>query len=143
MKQRAALACLLLSSVLVLPAAAAEPLPTITLTSLTIKRSEARDGFAGTVSIRFRMCLNAGPRAAIITRETRKVGATTKARRTSLEPLGVDLDDVYAYDCAANQSVAWAVPSRLFLGGGTYSADVRVRDGYGRLSAPVLFSIRL
>jgi hypothetical protein len=136
-------ACLAVAAVLAVSASAAEPLSTVTLTSLTVKRAAVHDGFAGTVSLRFRLCLSVGPRAALITRETRKVAGVTKAQATSLDPLGVDLTRVYPYDCANNYESSWIVPARLLVGGGTYSVNLRARDGYGRMSAPLLFSVRL
>lgn len=132
-----------LAAALALPAAAAEPWPTITLTSVTVKRTPVRDGFAGTVSLRFRLCLNVGPRAVLITRQVRKLAGRTKAKEAATDPLGVDLDKVYPYECVPDYRLSWAVPARFLLGGGTYYVDVHVRDGFVRVSRPVLFSMRL
>ncbi len=79
----------------------------------------------------------------MITRETRKLGAATKSSRVFRDPLGVDLTRRYPYDCVSGYLLSWIVPARLLGGGGTYSVNVRVRDGYGRMSTPALFSLRL
>jgi hypothetical protein len=39
--------------------------------------------------------------------------------------------------------MSWIVPSRFLAGRGSYFVTVRVRDGYGRVSAPAAFSMRL
>lgn len=106
--------------------------------SISITRTAARDGFAGSARLVVRMCLSVGPRAVILTRETRKVGARTKAVATTIDPLGVDLTQVYPYECVERYSMSWLVQSRFLVGGGTYSLNVRVRDGHGRMSKPAL-----
>ena len=65
-----------------------------------------------------------------------------KARGTTIDPLGVDLGKIYPYRCS-NYQIGWLVEARLVLGVGTYSARLRVRDGRGRLSAPLAFTVRL
>ena len=93
--------------------------------------------------VKFRLCISVGPRAVLLTRETRSIGGVVKATATSLDPLGVDLDHVYPYDCVNNYGSSWIVQSRLLVGGGTYAVSIRARDGYGRMSSPLVFSVRL
>ena len=121
------------------PAAAA---PKLELTSVTVKRTPPDGGFAGVVTIRVRLCLSVGPRAQLITTETRRVGSVTKAHGQQVEPLGVDLDKVSPYACVSNYMASWALQTRFAIGGGTYSVTIRARDGYGKLSAPIAFSVR-
>src|SRR5262245_9501032 len=116
--------------------------PEIVLKSLTFKRTAVRGGFAASSDLRVRLCLSRGPRAAITTREVRRVGSAVKARGTRVDPLGVDLEKIYPYRCSMFQ-IGWLVEARFVVGGGTYSARLRVRDGYGRLSAPLAFTVRL
>jgi hypothetical protein len=65
-----------------------------------------------------------------------------KARGTTIDELGVDLGKIYPYRCSKYQ-IGWLVEARFVVGGGTYSARLRVRDGRGRLSAPLAFTVRL
>ena len=65
-----------------------------------------------------------------------------KARGITIDELGVDLAKIYPYRCSKYQ-IGWLAEARFVVGGGIYSATLRVRDGRGRLSAPVAFSVRL
>lgn len=107
----------------------------------TVQRTSPADGYAGSVSVIVRLCASVGPKAQIVTRETRTVGGRTVARRRTVEPLGVDLTGPLPYDCANRYQLAWAVPTRLINAPGTYQATLRLTDALGRVSAPV--SLRL
>ena len=37
---------------------------------------------------------------------------------------------------------SWALETRFAHGPGTYTATIRVRDGFGKVSLPVVFSFR-
>jgi hypothetical protein len=87
-----------------------------------------------------RLCASIGPRAQLVTRQWRAVGARVVARGDFVDPLGVDLDRVYPYECAPKYMSSWLVPTRLLAGPGTYYVSMCVRDGYGRLSPPVSFT---
>ncbi len=65
-----------------------------------------------------------------------------KARGTTIDELGGDLGKIRPYRCSGYQ-IGWLVEARFVVGGGTYSAKLRVRDGRGRLSAPLAFTVRL
>ena len=65
-----------------------------------------------------------------------------KARGTTIDELGGDLGKFRPYRCS-NYQIGSLVEARFVLGGGTYSARLRVRDGRGRLSAPLAFTVRL
>ncbi len=65
-----------------------------------------------------------------------------KARGTTIDALGVDLEKIYPYRCS-NYQIGWLVEARFVVGGGSYLARLRVRDGRGRLSAPLAFTVRL
>ncbi|MGH3084094.1 MAG: hypothetical protein ACRDNP_08560 [Gaiellaceae bacterium] len=65
-----------------------------------------------------------------------------KARGTTIDELGVDLGKIYPYRCSTYQ-IGWLAEARFVVGGGSYSAKLRVRDGRGRLSAPLAFTVRL
>jgi len=64
------------------------------------------------------------------------------ASARSVEPLGVDLTGVVPYQCVRGFVVAWLIPARLVVGGGTYSVTVHLQDGRGRLTPSVGFSLR-
>lgn len=113
-------------------AAAATASPKVTLTAITFKK--------GTVDLRFRLCLSVGPRAVILTRETRRVGGRVVAANSAVDPLGVDMRDIAPYGCVSNYTSGWIV-NRNLIGPGTYTMTLRVRDGYGILSKAVSFSI--
>jgi hypothetical protein len=136
------LAALAAAATLAGPAGTQNRRPELVLKSLTFKRTAVRGGFAAGSDLRVRLCLNRGPRAVITTREVRRVGSVVKVRGTSVDPLGVDLEKIYPYRCSMYQ-IGWLVEARFVLGGGTYSARLRVRDGRGRLSAPLNFTVRL
>lgn len=142
MKAGVLLAALTTAAALAGPSATQNRRPEIVLKSLTFKRTAVRDGFAASSDLRVRLCLSRGPRAAITTREVRRVGSVVKVRGTTIDPLGVDLGKIYPYRCSQYQ-IGWLVESRFVVGGGTYSARLRVRDGRGRLSAPLTFTVRL
>ena len=143
MKHWAIAGCAVASLAVSAAAPAASTAPTLTMQSLTIKREKPRDGFAGTVSLRVRICLSVGPKAQLVTAEARTAGSAVKAKGTSIEPLGVDLTKISAFACTSNYLISWAVRSRFLVGGGTYAATIRLRDGYGRVSAPLAFGVRL
>ena len=65
-----------------------------------------------------------------------------KARGITIDELGVDLGKIYPYRCSMYQ-IGWLAETRFVVGGGSYSAKLRVRDGRGRLSAPLAFTVRL
>jgi hypothetical protein len=116
--------------------------PTLTITSVKVTRTTTAPGYAGTVDLRVRLCASIGPRAVLLTRQWRAVGRVKKASANDIDPLGVDLTKVYPYSCTSDYQMSWIVPTRLLVGGGTYYVSVRVRDGYGRLSAPASFTLR-
>jgi hypothetical protein len=116
--------------------------PSISLSRVTIERTKPDGGYAGTVDLKFRLCAIIGPRAVILVREARVLGGVTKASYNWLDPLGVDLDRVYPYACEPNYQASWIVKTRLIRGPGTYTVSIRVRDGYGRVSAPISFSLK-
>jgi hypothetical protein len=122
--------------------AAGNEAPTLELTSAAVKRTKPNGRFAGSVTLHVRMCLSVGPRAQLIVTETRRLGAAVKARATWTDPLGVDLVKVYPYDCVSGYMLSWVLGTRFSVGPGTYTVTVRLRDGYGRLTAPVLVSLR-
>ncbi|MGH3133059.1 MAG: hypothetical protein ACRDNY_04850 [Gaiellaceae bacterium] len=126
---------------LVSPAPATVQPPNIRAINAAVTISPPKDGFAGTARIRVKFCAEIGPRALIRIHETRKIGASIKASRKSVARLGAGVDRIQPYRCA-RRTVRWRVPSRLLVGGGTYSVNVRVRDGRGRLSQPLGFSLR-
>jgi hypothetical protein len=142
MKAGVLLAALAAAATLAGPSATQDRRPEIVLESLTFKRTAVRDGFAASIDLRVRLCLSRGPRAAITTHEVRRVGSVVKARGTTIDELGVDLGKIYPYRCSKYQ-IGWLVEARFVVGGGTYSARLRVRDGRGRLSAPLAFTVRL
>jgi len=117
--------------------------PTISITSVSVKRTAVRDGLAGIASVRARICLSNGPAAAILITETRRIGSVVKARATNLDPLGVDLTHTFPFTCVSNYSISWAVQARFIVGGGTYSVSIRIRDAFRRTSAPGSFSVSL
>jgi hypothetical protein len=98
----------------VVPTAAAQrgP-PTISLTSVSVKRTAVRDRLAGIASVHARICLSNGPAAAILITESRRIGSAVKARGTTLDPLGVDLTRIHPYVCVSNYSISWAVQARF------------------------------
>jgi len=108
--------------------------PTVSIASVTYRRA------AGTVDLRVRLCLSNGPGAVISIGEQRRLHGVRMASDHSVDPTGVDLTRVYPYSCVAGYQIAWALKPRL-VGPGTYTATVRVRDGYGTWSAAVSFSI--
>ena len=116
--------------------------PTLSPISASVTVSKPLDGDAGKALIRVRFCAEIGPRAALLVRETRKVGGSIKASASSVEPLGVDLQRILPYRCFRNYVVAWLVRAKLLVGGGTYAMTVRLRDGHGRLTRPIGFSLR-
>lgn len=120
--------------------AGTSPRPSLSLSTVTVKRTPPSDGWAGTVNVTMRLCASIGPRAQLLTRQWRAVGARVVARGDFPDPLGVDLDRIYPYECASKYTAGWLVPAKLLSGPGTYNVSIRVRDGYGRLSAPVSFS---
>jgi hypothetical protein len=142
MKAGVLLAALAAAATLAGPSATQDRRPEIVLKSLTFKRTAVRDGFAASIDLRVRMCLSRGPRAVITTREERRVGSVVKARGTTVDELGVDLGKIYPYRCSMYQ-IGWLAEARFVVGGGSYSAKLRVRDGRGRLSAPLAFTVRL
>jgi hypothetical protein len=114
-------------------ASAAEAPPSIGLASVSVKRKPP------TASVYLNFCASVGPRAAIITTETRRILSRVVARNVSPEPLGADLDRVYPRECVTRFLISWVVQPRL-MGKGVYSVSFRVKDGYGQLSKVVGFS---
>lgn len=104
---------------------------------MEINRDDATAEHGGTVELRMRVCGGLGPRARMITLETRTVDRRVVARRRSYEPMGVDLTQVYPYECASGFRAGWVVPARLMRQPGPYHVTVWMVDGYGRRSAPV------
>jgi hypothetical protein len=115
-------------------AATAAPRPTITLASATLSQKPT----GGTVSLRLRICASIGPRAVVLVTERRTIGTRRVAVNSFVDPLGVDQVGVGSYTCFSWEE-SWLSPRRL-SGRGTYSAVVRVRDGYGLLSLPASVS---
>ena len=142
LKAGALLAALATAATLAGPSAAQTRRPEIDLQTVTFKRTAVRYGFAASVELHVRLCLSVGPRAAITTREVRRVGSAVRSRGVRVDPLGVDLEKIKPYRCSRLE-IGWLVESRFVVGGGTYTARLRVRDGYGRLSAPLAFTVRL
>jgi hypothetical protein len=108
--------------------------PTINIASVTYRRA------AGSVDLRVRLCMSNGPGAVISIAEQRRLRGVRVGSDRSVDPTGVDLTRVYPYSCVAVYQIAWVLKPRL-VGPGTYTATVRVRDGYGAWSAAVSFSI--
>jgi hypothetical protein len=123
--------------------ARSERVPTIRFNSATVKRTAVRDGYAGTVSVNARICVGGAPGPLILTTQTRRMGGKVKARLTTRDPLAVDSVDVLPYTCVDHYRVAWVVQSRFMVGGGTYTASLRIRNGSGVLSAPATVSLTL
>ena len=142
MKAGALLAILAAAATLADPSATQSRRPEIVLKDLTFKRTAVHGGFAASVELGVRLCLSRGPRALITTREVRRVGSVVKARGTTVDELGVDLDRIYPYRCSKYQ-IGWLVEARFVVGGGSYTARLRVHDGRGRLSAPLAFTVPL
>ena len=142
MKAGVLLAALVAAATLAGPSATQDRRPEIVLKSLAFKRTAVRDGFAASIDLRVRLCLSVGPRAVITTREERRVGSVVKARGTTVDELGVDLGKIYPFRCSKYQ-IGWLVEKRFVVGGGSYSAKLRVRDRHGRVSAPLAFTVRL
>jgi hypothetical protein len=142
MKAGVLLASFAAAATLVGPAATQDRRPEIVLKSLTFKRTAVRGGFAASIDLGVRLCLRRGPRAVITTHEERRRGSVVKARGTTVDALGVDLGKIYPYRCSQYQ-IGWLVEARFVVGGGSYLARLRVRDGRGRLSAPLAFTVRL
>jgi len=88
-------------------------------------------------------CASIGPRAVLLVSEVRKVGRSVRARKNWVEPLGVDVVGVGAYECTRGWRESWLVqPRSLFVGPGVYTVTIRVRDGFGTVSAPASFSLQ-
>ncbi|MCS7007505.1 MAG: hypothetical protein RMM28_08980 [Thermoleophilia bacterium] len=140
----AVFALVALSSWFVLPALAEEPPPSLSLISVSIKRDlrSTGDRFAGVAEFRVRLCVSNGPRAMFQIRERRTVGGKPVVSEQWINPLGVDLAEIYPRTCVSNYLVSWAIKARLIGRPGTYSVTIRVRDGYGRWSNPVGASIK-
>ena len=142
LKAAVLIAALAAAATLASPSAAQDRRPEIVLQSLDFKRTAVRGGFAASADLRVRLCLSVGPGAVITTHESRRVGSVVKARGTTIDELGGDLGKIRPYRCS-NYQIGWLVEARFVLGGGIYSARLRVRDGRGRLSAPLTFTVRL
>ena len=136
-----AVAAATLALTVALPAAAAER-PSVKITSVTVKRTKPDGRYAGTVNVRLRLCISVGPQAHWRVQERRTVGGRTKASARWNDPLGVDLTQIYPRECVSNYVIGWAVPTKLIRGAGTYAVTIRARDGYGKWSAPVGFSVK-
>jgi len=136
------LAALAAAAALADPSATQDRRPEIVLKSVTFERTAVRGGFGASIDLGVRLCLSRGPRAEITTREVRRVGPVVKARGTTVDELGVDLGRIYPYRCSKYQ-IGWLVEARFVVGGGSYSARLRLRDGQGRLSAPLVFTVPL
>jgi hypothetical protein len=117
-----------------LHAAGSAHAPTISISDVVYRRG------SGTVDLHVRLCLSNGPLALLSVTERRAVRGVQKATSTWSDPTGVDLTRVYAYACASAYQIAWALKPRL-VGPGTYTATIRVRDGYGTWSRPISFSV--
>jgi len=94
------------------------------------------------VDLKVRLCVSVGPRAIFSVRERRSDGGKTKAGYRWVDPLGVDLTRVYPRECVSNYIIGWAIKTQLIARPGTYSVVIRVRDGYGKWSEPVSFSVK-
>src|SRR5688572_5493115 len=101
------------AAVVTIAVAGAPPRPTLSLSSVTVKRTAPSDGWAGTVTVNMRLCASIGPRAQLLTRQWRAAGGRVVARGNYEDPLGVDLDRVYPYECAPKYMSSWLVPARL------------------------------
>ena len=142
MKAGVLLAALVAAATLADPSATQSRRPEIVLKSLTFKRTAVHGGFAASIELGVRLCLSRGPGTLITTREVRRVGSVVKARGTAVDELGVDLGKIYPYRCS-RYKIGWLVEARFVVGGGSYSARLRVRDARGRLSAPLTFTVPL
>lgn len=139
----ACLAAILVAAVLVaIASASSKQGPTLEIVSEAVVMTRIKDGSAGRAKASVRFCAELGPRAVLFIRETRRWRGAQRAVRSTVEPLGVDLDHVMPYRCVARFSIGWLVPTSLLVGGGTYSVSVRLRDGRLRLSRSVGFSVR-
>jgi hypothetical protein len=117
-----------------LDAAGSARAPKIRVSSIVYRRA------AGTVDLHVRLCLSNGPGAKLSVIEQRAVHGAPRATARWADPTGVDLKHVYPYGCVSDYQIAWVLEPRL-LGPGTYTATIRVRDGYGTWSGPVFFRI--
>ena len=142
MKAGVLIAALAAAATLASPSATQDRRPEIALESLAFKRTAVRGGFSASVDLPVRLCLSVCRGAVITTRESRRVGSVVKARGITIDELGVDLGKIRPYRCS-NYQLGWLVEARFVLGGGIYSARLRVRDSRGRLSAPLAFTVRL
>jgi hypothetical protein len=88
--------------------------------------------------VHLRLCLSNGPGALISVDERPSAGGVTSASDHWSDPTGVDLTRVYAYGCVSAYQIAWALKPR-FVAAGT--ATIRAKDGHGRWSTPVSFSV--
>jgi hypothetical protein len=59
-----------------------------------------------------------------------------------IDPLGVDLTQIYPRTCASNYLIGWAIRARLISRPGTYIVTIRVRDGYGKWSNSIGASMK-
>jgi hypothetical protein len=114
-------------------AAATRQPPSLTIARITVDRS------AHTADVRLRICFSSGPRALLQVREQRTVGDVVKAS-SRWSPRGVEPNRIFPFGCRGNWRVNWLMKPAL-RGPGTYTADIRVRDGYGRWALPVRFSV--
>jgi hypothetical protein len=105
--------------------------PTITITRATITPTS--------VDLRMRFCTIVGPGARIVTIETRRLNGRVRGRVRGIEPLGVDLDRDYPYQCVGYM-IKWLREPQV-RGPGVYTVALFVEDSHGRKSRTV--SLRL
>lgn len=91
-----------------------------------------------TVDLRLNLCFSSGPRAQIAILEQRKLGVVKASHRWS--PRGVEPRRIAPFACRGNWRLNWLLEPDL-RSAGTYTAEIRVRDAYGRWTAPVSISV--
>lgn len=115
-------------------AAATRPRPSLAIQKAAVDRA------ARTVDLRLRICFSAGPRAAISVSERRALRGVVRAVNLWTVPRAVEPTHISAFSCRSAWRVNWLLKPRL-AGPGSYTVALRVRDAYGRWTAPVAFSV--
>jgi hypothetical protein len=113
-------------------ASALPHLPTVQILRATLDRN------VHTVDLRVRICFSAGPRAQVAITEHRTFHGRHATHRWA--PRGEDPTRVSPFTCRTGWRLNWLLEPRL-RGPGTYTATIRVRDGFGRWSPAVAFTV--
>jgi hypothetical protein len=113
-------------------ASAPPHLPTVQIMRATLDRN------AHTVDLRVRICYSAGRRAQVTIIERRTFHGRHTTHRWA--PRGEEPTRVSRFTCRTGWRLNWLLEPRL-RGPGTYTATIRVRDGFGRWSPAVAFTV--